>query len=67
MKVKIILIAALTALSFGAKAQIEGVEMGAELGLQTYQRQHWLQFWTYNGARYGRRTVFYTLKHQLKS
>jgi len=33
MKVKIILIAALTALSFGAKAQIEGVEMGAELGL----------------------------------
>lgn len=33
MKVIIILIAALTALSFGAKAQIEGVEMGAELGL----------------------------------
>lgn len=33
MKTKLILIAALTALSFGAKAQIEGVEMGTELGL----------------------------------
>jgi len=33
MKAKFILIAALTTLSFGAKAQIEGVEMGAELGL----------------------------------
>ncbi len=33
MKVKILLIAALTALSFSANAQIEGVEMGAELGI----------------------------------
>ena len=33
MKVKVLLIAALAALSFSAKAQIEGVEVGADLGL----------------------------------
>ena len=33
MKVKVLLIAVLAALSFSAKAQIEGVEVGADLGL----------------------------------
>ena len=33
MKIKVLLIAALAALSFSAKAQIEGIEVGADLGL----------------------------------